>query len=210
MSDLVFMGPPGGGKGTVGKLLQRAGLADHVSTGELIRTYLTTLPADDPLNERIAAGHFLSDDEITALLIRHVDNVDRRIIFDGYPRNLEQITLLIRILERAERTLHAAILFELPDEQVIDRISGRYNCQTCKTVYHRLFNPAPDNRCVCGSTSFETRSDDRAEVVAARLARYHQVTEPMIDRFENMRLLRVVNADQSVEAVMKEVMIAAS
>jgi adenylate kinase len=207
MTDLVFMGPPGAGKGTIGKILQTAHLAEHISTGEIIREYLATLPDTDPLHARIAAGKFLNDDEITALLIRRVEKATlTRIIFDGYPRNIEQTQLLNRIEERSSRRLQHAVLFEMADEHVISRISGRYNCRVCLHVYHKSFNPAPQGTCECGSKRFEVRADDRPEVVGERLKRYHALTEPLIAHYENLGMLRVVDAYQPIEAVMKDVM----
>jgi adenylate kinase len=207
MSDLVFMGPPGAGKGTISKILQNAGLAEHISTGEIIREYLTTLPDTDPLHARIAEGKFLNDDEITALLIRRVEQAKLpRVIFDGYPRNVEQIVLLDKILERSSRQLRFAVLFEMGDDKVISRISERYNCRVCLHVYHKTFNPAPQGVCQCGSKEFEVRADDRPEVVGERLKRYHTLTEPLIEHYEYRGVLRIVNADQEIEAVMSDVM----
>jgi adenylate kinase len=206
--DLVFIGPPGAGKGTVGKILETAGLAIHVSTGEMIREYLSTLPARDPLHARIAEGSFLDDDEITALLIRKVEHIplDRRIIFDGYPRNVAQAQLLNRILGRAPRMVGSVILFDMPDEKVVERISGRYNCRDCGRVWHSMFNPAPEGTCVCGSTTFVVRSDDKPEVIEARLYRYHTRTLPLITHYGKRDMLKTVAADGEIAQVANAVL----
>lgn len=200
--DIIFIGPPGGGKGTVGQIIDRAGLARHVSTGDLCRDYLKSVAEDDPIHARIAAGEFLNDDEITALLARRVSELpDVRMIIDGYPRSLDQVKLLDRILAKYDREIGAVISFEMTDERVVERISGRYVCRACAHVYHRTFNPAPDNVCACGETQFITREDDRPAVIGARLYRYHHRTEPVIAHYKARGLIRALDCDRPIEVV---------
>lgn len=206
IGNVVFIGPPGGGKGTVAQIIQSVGLAHHISTGEVIRQYMKGLPESDPIHARMAAGEFLSDDETTSLLIRHLDALNsRRIIFDGYPRNVDQAMMLDRIMMRLESTVSAVYHFDIPDEIALERITGRLNCRACGNVYHRSLNPPPTQNCQCGGDLY-VRADDVPDTVRHRLEKYRRETSPVLDYYDEESLVHRIDASQDIEAVVRTVL----
>ncbi len=207
MGDVIFMGPPGSGKGTAGKLIEMSGLAQHISTGDIIREYLEALPMDHPLTTRIASGEYMTDDEIFSLLIHTVErSASRRIVYDGFPRTNVQIDMLDRLSAKHDRMIQAVVFFAIPDHRIVERIVGRYNCRECQRVYHDKFNPAIDSTCECGSQQFVRREDDNETVLASRLKRYHFATEPILGIYRQRGILHEVNADQPIEKVLNDVL----
>lgn len=205
VSDIILIGPPGAGKGTMGSLIDRAGLAQHVSTGDLIRDHLASIAPDDPLNARIAAGHFMNDDEITALLVRRIQDVKQRIVFDGFPRNVDQIKILDRIGDKWDRLVTCAIYLALDDDKIVHRITGRSSCRSCGRVYHDTLNPS-GGQCECGGTEFLIREDDTEAVLRQRMIRFHHATEPILAVYRTRGILREVNADQPIDRVLNDIM----
>lgn len=206
LEDIILIGPPGSGKGTVGRLLAMSGIVHHVSTGDLVRDFLATLAEDDPINIRIMTqGEFLNDEEISALLVRALDgHRHERVVFDGYPRNLPQIEMLDRILAGMGHNIGHVISLDVPDEIIIDRISGRHSCRVCNRVFHVRNNPPPEEGC-CGSTAYLWRVDDTAEIVEMRLLRYHEYTAKLTDVYETRGLVRHVDGTGTIEEVMNKV-----
>jgi adenylate kinase len=204
----VFIGPPGSGKSTVGNALRLANLAQHISTGELIRDYMRQMVGQHTsIGESLSTGGMVSDDEVTALLVEQMERTQApRIILDGYPRTMPQIALLESIMKRFGRSLNAVVQFKLPDEDAILRVCGRYNCRSCSRSYHSVFKPAVDGACECGETQFVQRAHDLREIVEARLHKYHLMTEPIADAYRDRGLLKVVDASLPIDQVINNVL----
>ena len=191
--NLILLGPPGAGKGTQAERLLGDFSVAHLSTGNLLRE-----ARSDPNNElgREAAeymdkGQLVPDELVIALIERKIaEESGDGFLLDGFPRNLAQAQKLDEILERVERRLTAALLIEVPDDEVIRRISGRRQCSQGHIYNVHYDRPKHEGVCDrCGKPLFQ-REDDKEEVISERLAVYHRETKPLIEYYESRGLLR--------------------
>jgi adenylate kinase len=190
--NLILIGPPGAGKGTQAeKLTDDFGLP-YVGTGDLLRRHKSE---GTELGREAAAymdnGDLVPDELVIRMILDEIEDKGRDgFLLDGYPRNLEQADALGEALEESGRSLTAALLIDADDETVIQRLSGRRQCRNGH-VYHVIFNP-PKNEgfCELDGTKLVQRDDDKPETVKRRLKTYHELTEPLIDYYEERGLLR--------------------
>lgn len=183
---IVFLGPPGAGKGTQSALLMERLSFIQISTGDLLREAVKNqtplgLQAKSYMNE----GKLVPDELIVGLIEEKLEEFSQsNIIFDGFPRTLNQAKALDELLPKKGRALNRVILFEINDEELIRRLSGRRVCQNCGAVYHVMYNPPREEGVCdkCGGTLIQ-REDDREEVIRNRLSVYHSQTAPLIDYY---------------------------
>lgn len=203
--NLVFLGPPGAGKGTQAKrLAQELGLM-HISTGDILREAVKKgTPLGKKAKEYMDKGELVPDDLIVAL-IEEVMPPEGGVIFDGFPRTIAQAEALDEMLSKKGMGIDAVVLFDVPDEVVVERLSGRRVCPSCGAVYHIKFNP-PKNDEVCDrcGTNLIQRDDDREEVVRNRLEVYRRQTEPLIEYYERKGILIRLDASKEIEEVYQE------
>ncbi|RLJ69816.1 adenylate kinase [Hydrogenivirga caldilitoris] len=203
--NLVFLGPPGAGKGTQAKrLAQELGLK-HISTGDILREAVKNeTPLGKKAKEYMDRGELVPDELIIAL-IEEVMPPGGGVIFDGFPRTIAQAEALDNMLKRKGLNLDKVILFDVDDEVVVDRLSGRRVCPSCGAVYHLKFNP-PKNDEVCDRCSVKLiqREDDREEVVRNRLEVYRKQTAPLIEYYERKGILIRLDASKEIEEVYQE------
>ena len=195
--NIILLGPPGAGKGTqAAHLVATRGMV-QLSTGDMLRAAIKAeTPAGLKAKAVVAAGELVSDDIVTALLGERLDSsTGAGAIFDGYPRNGEQVAILDTLLaERGQRLDHVIEL--TVDEAVLtERIVGRYTCASCGAGYHDRFKqPAVAGVCdVCGSTTFKRRPDDTAETIATRMEIYRGETAPILPLYRARNLVRQVD-----------------
>lgn len=187
--NLIFLGPPGAGKGTQGALIaERCGL-ERISTGDLLRDAVRRgTPLGQKAKGYMDAGELVPDDVILGL-VREVltrEGTGRRgFLLDGFPRTLPQAMALDRLLEELGRPLDAVVVIDVPDDVLVQRLSGRRTCPNCGAVYNIYFEPpkTPGVCDVCGGALVE-RPDDAAETVRRRLEVYRKQTAPLIDYYE--------------------------
>ncbi len=203
--NLVFLGPPGAGKGTQAKrLAQELGLM-HISTGDILREAVKKgTPLGKKAKEYMDKGELVPDDLIVAL-IEEVMPPEGGVIFDGFPRTIAQAEALDEMLSKKGMGIDAVVLFDVPDEVVVERLSGRRVCPSCGAVYHIKFNP-PENDEVCDRCGAKLiqRDDDREEVVRNRLEVYRRQTEPLIEYYERKGILIRLDASKEIEEVYQE------
>jgi adenylate kinase len=190
--NLILLGPPGAGKGTqAGRLENDFGLP-YIGTGDLLRTH-----RDDETELGREAASYMEQGQLVPddLVIRMIlDEIEAKgadgFLLDGFPRTTEQADALSSALEALGRRLTAALLIEVDDNVVVDRLSGRRQCKNGH-LYHVESNPPEhDDVCdVCGAEVVQ-RDDDRPEVIKRRLQTYHEKTEPLIDYYDERGLLR--------------------
>ena len=203
--NLVFLGPPGAGKGTQAKRLAKDLGLVHISTGDILREAVKNqTPLGRKAKEYMDRGELVPDDLIIAL-IEEVMPSEGGVIFDGFPRTIAQAEALDEMLNRKGLKLDAVILFDVPDEVVVERLSGRRVCPGCGAVYHMKFNPPKkDEICDRCGTELIQREDDREEVVRNRLEVYRKQTAPLVEYYKRKGILIRLDASGDIEEVYQE------
>lgn len=206
--NILLIGPPGVGKGTQASYLTNKYDLSYVTTGDLLRRE-SKLDSDVGLRikEIISSGGLVSDDIVQELMEKAVSSSDRGILFDGYPRTVGQAKTLTKILIDNNRSLDFVINMVLDDDILIKRISGRYVCADCSSVYNKFFvKPKSDGVCdKCGSKKFITRSDDSEEIIKKRLDIFHRENNSILEYYREKRLLVDISCDAGVEEISQKI-----
>ncbi len=205
---LIFLGPPGVGKGTQAARFSERHDIVHIATGDLLRTAISEktevgLKAKD----FIEAGHLVPDEVIIQLMKDRLQasDVQSGYVLDGFPRTLAQGKALSDLLKQNGSSIDRVICFYLDEAILLERIVGRRTCPSCHSVYHlRYRKPETDGFCRCG-TALIKRTDDTAETVTERVAVYNNETATLIAYYKGQGLLTEVNADRALDAVSEAV-----
>jgi len=182
---LILFGPPGAGKGTQARYIcEHWGIA-HVSTGDIVRAaILAGTPAGQRVKETVQAGNLVPDAIILDLMTEHLESeaCAAGFLLDGFPRTIAQA----EVLEKLGISIDCVLELSVPDQTIIDRLSGRRLHPSSGRVYHSVFNPPkePDKDDVTGEPLIQ-RADDQPNVVLDRLKIYHEQTEPLIAWFRS-------------------------
>lgn len=207
---LIFLGPPGSGKGTqAAKLIEKVETA-HISTGDILRENVSKR-TDLGLQAKgyMDSGKLVPDDLIVEMMKNRLASEDcaKGFILDGFPRTVSQAESLEKMLQQLGISLDAVLLFNVSDEVVVERLSGRRNCRSCGAIYHVRFNPSrKGSSCqICGGELFQ-REDDREEVIRKRLDVYHQQTSPLTGFYRERGILVEVDAEKSSDEVLKTIL----
>jgi adenylate kinase len=199
---LVFLGPPGAGKGTLAAKAVEFLKAPHISTGAIFRAAMAAKsPLGLTVKAIIDAGRLVDDETTIALVKERLAQADARYgyILDGFPRTIPQAEALA-----AFSAVDQVVNFDIPDSAVLERLGGRRVCRHCGANYHQVFN-RPRREGICDSCGGEvyTRDDDRAEAVQKRLEIYREQTAPLIGFYRDKGLLVDVDASPAVEQVVE-------
>ena len=202
----ILLGPPGAGKGTQAAVIKDKYSIAHVSTGDILRENVkkgTSLGKE--AKSFMDSGKLVPDELIIAMVRDRLKNTDcvKGFLLDGFPRTVSQAEALDHLLSNLEVNLDAVILLDVPDDVVIERLSGRRICRRCGTIYHVNFNPSADGSVCdrCGGEIYQ-RDDDREEVIRNRLNVYYEQTSPLIEYYEKKSLLKKVDASESSDTVL--------
>ena len=207
---IIMLGAPGAGKGTQAKMIAEKCGIPHISTGDIFRANIkngTELGAK--AKEYMDTGLLVPDELVCDLVVDRIQQADceKGYILDGFPRTIPQAEALENALNAIEQKLDYAIDIDVPDENIINRMSGRRACVGCGATYHVLFNPTKvEGKCdVCGE-SLILRDDDKPETVKKRLDVYHTQTQPLIDFYTERKVLVEVDGTQSMDKVFDDIM----
>mgnify|MGYP001500956418 CR=1 FL=1 len=175
---LALFGPPGAGKGTQAKRLAHAHGLTHLSTGDLFRAAIRQkTPLGVRVTELLAAGELVPDDVTCGIVADTLAEIGTRdFVLDGFPRTVPQAEWLVKHLAEAEAPLDAMISLEVPDDQIVHRLSRRRTDPATGEIYHLDFNPPPED---VPADRLLHRSDDHPEAIQTRLGEYHRETQPL-------------------------------
>jgi adenylate kinase len=204
--NLILLGPPGAGKGTQAQRLVEDFRLPYVATGEMLRAAVREETAlGREAKKYMNNGDLVPDDVIIGVAVERLQRADCQdgFILDGFPRTIDQAKALDAELERVGRKLTAALLIDVPDEEVVRRISGRRQCiKNEQHIYHVDFDP-PKHPDVCDQDGARLiqRDDDKPDTVKHRLEVYHAQTEPVIGYYDDQGLLRRFDGTRSPSEV---------
>ena len=205
---IVLIGPPASGKGTQAVMLRKLLDLPHVASGDLFRENLKN---ETELGRQAKVymdrGELVPDDVTIAMVMERLSRPDCAggAILDGFPRTIAQAEALDRALAELGHEISVVPYFAVPEEELVERVSGRRLCRVCGESYHVRFNP-PQQPGVCDNDGGELyqRDDDKPETVRKRLEVYWEQTSPLIDYYRAKGILAEINGDQPIDAVAAE------
>ena len=199
LKNLLFLGSPGAGKGSVAARAKSLGFT-HISTGDIFRENIKNGTGLGLQVQAILASGGLVSDELTNELVKErfkEDDVKNGFILDGYPRTIAQAKSLEDMIN-----IEVVINFEINKESVVTRLQGRRTCRACGAIYNVANLPA-SGKCDCSGELF-TRPDDEVEAIERRLAVYNEKTAPLIEYYKEQGKLRSINAEKLPDEVFEE------
>ncbi|OFZ51703.1 MAG: adenylate kinase [Bdellovibrionales bacterium RIFOXYC1_FULL_54_43] len=202
---LVLLGPPGSGKGTQAKKIVRDRDWPQLSTGDMLRAAIAAGTALGREAKRyMDSGSLVPDQVVIGLIRERTEQPDAKagFILDGFPRTVPQAQALDQMLQSRASKVDRVVLFEIPDEELVRRLSGRRTCLKCGAMYH-IENAPPEKKDVCGHCGSELtqRDDDRPEIISKRLKVYHEQTAPVAEYYRKQSKLRTLDALKSPDEV---------
>lgn len=213
--NIIFLGAPGSGKGTQAEMLAKKLNIPTISTGEALRKEVELQSEIGKEAKSFMETGKLVPDEIVVGIIKNrviMDDCQNGFILDGFPRNINQALVLDEMLSLINKKIDVVFNFDIDEDVLVKRISGRFSCKDCGAVYNRYFKmPVKEGVCDgCGSDQFMSRSDDNESTVKSRLEVYHESTSKLIEYFVKKNLLISVNAVKSLALVFEELNMAIS
>ena len=207
---LVFLGPPGAGKGTQARLVARGLSIPHISTGDLFRENVEKgTPLGRTAQALMERGELVNDEVVNGMVQRRLrePDCDAGFLMDGYPRTLRQAETLKEFLR--EKSCGAPLVVNLGVSYtvIVKRLGGRRICPVCQRTYNLVSQPpSEDNVCDDDGAVLQHRPDDREEAIQERLSAYEAQTAPLIEYYKAQECLHEVNADRTPEQVTDELM----
>lgn len=202
---LVVMGSPGAGKGTQAVVIAEGLSVCHLSTGELLREALAQgTPLGRQADGYMQAGELVPDDVILGLVDEELDRPSclSGAVFDGFPRTVEQARGLDELLKERGSSVERVIMIDVPEEEVVRRLSGRRVCTSCDKMYHLSFDPSQEEgRCDACGRDLVQRPDDQPETIKRRLAVYREETEPVLQYYEPRQGVTQIAGDAPIDVV---------
>lgn len=202
---IIMLGAPGAGKGTQAKMIAEKYSLPHISTGDIFRANIkngTELGME--AKKYMDQGQLVPDELTVKILLDRVakDDCKNGYVLDGFPRTIPQAEVLDKALTELNEKIDFAIDVDVPDENIINRMSGRRACLSCGATYHILYNaPKKENVCDACSSELVLRDDDQPETVKKRLTVYHDQTQPLIEYYTKKGVLKTVDGTVDMKDV---------
>ncbi len=211
--NLILLGPPGAGKGTQAINLAKKLGAAHIATGDMFRQAIANgTHVGKKAKEYLDKGALVPDEITIEMLLERLGQPDCKngFILDGFPRNTAQAIALDKALSDRNSTIDTALSIDVRDEELMERLTGRWICRTCQTPYNAKSSPPKvAGKCDrCGGELYQ-RDDDKEAVIANRLKVYREQSLPLISYYSPSGRLKRVNGEQSVDRVEKDLLEAA-
>lgn len=206
---LIFLGPPGAGKGTQAKMLIEKYGIPQISTGDILRAAVKEgTPLGKKAKEYMDAGKLVTDDIVIGIMEDRLkqDDCKKGFILDGFPRTVAQAEALDKMLQNLNMPLDKVLALIVPDEELLKRLTGRRTCKSCNQMYHIEFDPPrKDGVCdKCGGELYQ-RQDDNEETIKNRLAVYHSQTAPLLDFYSKKGILYKIDGVKAPEEIFKDI-----
>ena len=206
---VIMLGAPGAGKGTQAKRLAAEYSIPHISTGDIFRANIKEgTELGKKAKAYMDAGQLVPDELVCDLVVDRIqqDDCKNGYLLDGFPRTIPQAEALDAAVEKLGEKIDYAVNIDVPDDNIINRMSGRRACVGCGATYHIVFNPPKvEDVCdVCGK-SLILRDDDKPETVKTRLDVYHAQTQPLIDYYAGRGVLVTVDGTQNMDKVFADI-----
>lgn len=207
--NLIFLGPPGAGKGTQAKLLSQKYSIPQISTGEILRAAVREMtPMGTKAKEFMDSGMLVPDEVVVGIVEERLSKSDCQngFILDGFPRTIAQADALKKTLLSWDKTIEHVVSIDVNYSDLLNRITGRRTCEKCGKGYHIIYEqPLKSGICdVCGGALVQ-RDDDKEDTMKKRLEVYDRQTEPLRRYYEKEFLLRPVNGQATIEEIQKEI-----
>lgn len=206
---IIMLGAPGAGKGTQAKKIAEKYGIPHISTGDIFRANIKGgtelgMKAKSYMDQ----GQLVPDDVTIGMLLDRISDADCAdgYVLDGFPRTIPQAESLTKALETRGEKMDYAIDVDVPDEAIVNRMSGRRACLKCGATYHIVYN-APKTEGVCDACGDKLvlREDDKPETVQKRLTVYHDQTQPLIDYYKKAGILKTVDGTKDLNDVFADI-----
>lgn len=206
---IIMLGAPGAGKGTQAKQIASKYSIPHISTGDIFRANIKNgTDLGKKAKEYMDQGLLVPDELTCDLVMDRIaqDDAKNGFVLDGFPRTIPQAQALTNALEKIGQSMDYAIDVDVPDENIINRMSGRRACLNCGATYHIVSIP-PKKEGICDTCGNELvlREDDKPETVKKRLDVYHDQTQPLIEYYTNQGILKSVDGTQPMEKVFEDI-----
>ena len=206
--NIILFGPPGAGKGTQADAIVKDFNFLKVSTGDLLRKEINkNTILGNKIKSIIDKGNFVSDETINDLIKDILTNKKyfNKIIFDGYPRNLNQAKSLDKLVLDNNQKISCVLSLKVDQDTVLKRILGREICSKCGKIFNKFFNPSTEHNHPCGQGFLKIRSDDKKEVILERFKTYTKETHPILDHYKSQNLLYEIDGISNIVKISQEI-----
>ena len=208
MGNIIIFGPPGAGKGTQANNAVNEFNLFKVTTGDILRNEIDKKTKfGEIIKLKIDQGLFVDDKIINRLIEDILKNKDNhnRLIFDGYPRNLNQAKDLQNLMKKYNQSLSGVLCLKVKEEDIIKRILGRQTCTKCGLIFNSFSNPATKQNHKCDSSFLQKRTDDNENTIRNRFTTYTKETLPILNYYQNQKLLYEIDGMRDISVIFQEI-----